>query len=170
MTNERSFRRTFRRPQRPDTGFTLMEIMVALALVAILLRLAIPNYYASVNKSRRAECRSALTVALQNEERYFTNNNAYNTLTAIGSPVYSGSTASGSACTLTAYQGSVSSINTSGTWTSGSSTVVIVATPQNWTDSQCNASAYGIDNTSNFSPLTSALATVATANIPANCF
>ena len=169
MTNERCPRQY--RGLRPHRGFTLMEVMIALTLVAILLRLAIPSYYQSVNKSRRAECRSALTVAIQNEERYFTNNNAYNSLTAIGSPAFSGSSAAGSACTLTAYQGSVTSINSSTVWTtSGSSTVVVVATPHNWTDTQCNASAYGIDNTSNFSPLTSSLGAVAAASIPANCF
>lgn len=151
-------------------GFSLMELMVVIAVVALLTRLAVPLYTASAHKSRRAECRAALVVAVQNEERYFTNNNAYNTLSAIGSPTWSGTgtTPAAAACTLTAYAGTVGTIGTALSGTS--STLTVVAQPNGWTDSECNAGAYGLDSAGNFAPLSSSLAAVSSSSIPPNCF
>jgi len=125
-------------------------------------------YRSSVHKSKRAECRSALVLAMQNEERYFTNNNAYNTLTAIGTNAWSGSstTGSGAACTLNVYAGTVGAVGTALAGSSG--TAVVVAVPSGWTDSECNAGAYGLDSAGSFAPLTSGLGTV--SSIPVNCF
>lgn len=58
-------------------GFTLIEIMITVAIVAILAALAIPAYQESVRKSRRSEARAALTEGAQNFERFFTQNNGY---------------------------------------------------------------------------------------------
>ena len=153
-----------------QTGFTLMELMVAVSVVAILTVIVMPLYRSSVHKSKRAECRSALVLAMQNEERYFTNNNAYNTLAAIGVPAWSGTstTGAGAACTLDTYAGTVGSGGSQLTAAGG--TVVVVATPSGWSDTECNAGAYGLDSAGNFSPLTGSLAAVATSSIPANCF
>jgi type IV pilus assembly protein PilE len=68
-----------------STGFTLIELMIAVAIVGILAALAYPQYVEYVAKGRRAECRSALLVASQKMEKFYSNNNAYpTTLAAAG--------------------------------------------------------------------------------------
>lgn len=79
-------------------GFTLIELMITVAVVAILASIALPSYLEQVRKSKRAEGKSALLRAAQNMERYYTNNNTYNaTLTAAGISAYSGDSSTDSA-------------------------------------------------------------------------
>jgi type IV pilus assembly protein PilE len=62
------------------TGFTLIELMIAVAIAAILLSLAIPAYNRYIRQSRRNDARSALVDLAGREERYFnTNGNTYTT-------------------------------------------------------------------------------------------
>ncbi len=66
-------------------GFTLIELMIAVAILSILAALAYPQYVEYVAKGRRAECRSALLVATQKMEKFYSNNNQYPaTLAAAG--------------------------------------------------------------------------------------
>lgn len=58
-------------------GFTLVELMIVLAIVAILAAVAYPSYRDSVLKGKRAEARAALAELLQQQERYMTQNNTY---------------------------------------------------------------------------------------------
>ena len=58
-------------------GFTLLEAMIVLAVVAVLAAIAYPTYRDSVLKGRRAQARAALTELLQQQERYMTQHNAY---------------------------------------------------------------------------------------------
>ncbi|MGH9960787.1 MAG: type IV pilin protein [Pyrinomonadaceae bacterium] len=84
-------------------GFTLIELMITVAVVAILASIALPSYLEQVRKSKRAEGKSALLRAAQNMERYYTNNNTYNapSLAAAGIPAYSGDSAAESSYTIT---------------------------------------------------------------------
>lgn len=78
-------RHPLRSPQRRNAGFTLIELMVAVAIVGILVRLAYPAYTQSVLKSHRAEAKSALLDLAAREERYFSTTNTYtSTGTALG--------------------------------------------------------------------------------------
>ena len=60
-----------------STGFSLIELMIAVAIVGILGAIAYPAYTSSVLKGRRAEGRGALAELMQQQERYFTQNNVY---------------------------------------------------------------------------------------------
>lgn len=58
-------------------GFTLIELMVAVAIVGILVGIAVPSYQDSVRKSRRGQVKADLAEAAQAMERYYTTNNTY---------------------------------------------------------------------------------------------
>jgi type IV pilus assembly protein PilE len=60
-----------------SSGFSLIELMITVAVVAILASIALPAYQEQVAKSKRAEGKSALLRAAQSMERYYTSNNTY---------------------------------------------------------------------------------------------
>lgn len=59
------------------SGFTLIEVMVVVAIVGILAAVAYPAYTDQVRKGRRAEARAALVNLLQQQERFLTQHNTY---------------------------------------------------------------------------------------------
>jgi len=66
-------------------GFTLIELMIAVAVVAILVSIALPSYQTYIRKSRRPDAKTALLDLAAREERYYTLNNAYtNQLSNLG--------------------------------------------------------------------------------------
>lgn len=65
--------------RRAQGGFTLIELMIAVAIIGILLRLAVPAYLNSVKKTRRTDAKTALLDIAQREERYLSTSNIYTT-------------------------------------------------------------------------------------------
>jgi type IV pilus assembly protein PilE len=55
-----------------NSGFSLIELMVTVLVIAILVSIAVPTYQNSVRKARRTDARSALVDLQAREERYFT--------------------------------------------------------------------------------------------------
>jgi type IV pilus assembly protein PilE len=60
-------------------GFTLIEVMIAMVVVAILVAIALPNFNSSQRKSRRSDAMGALTSWQQAEERLRSNSPRYAT-------------------------------------------------------------------------------------------
>lgn len=63
--------------KQTQLGFTLIELMVTVAIVGILASIAYPSYQDSVMKSRRADAEGALLGLANAMERHFTENNSY---------------------------------------------------------------------------------------------
>ena len=67
-------------------GFSLIEVLVVVAVIGILAAIAYPSYQGSVAKSRRADAQSALAGLAQAMERHFTENNTYESAIAGTAP------------------------------------------------------------------------------------
>jgi type IV pilus assembly protein PilE len=65
-------------------GFTLLELMIVVAIVTILATIAYPSYMQQVRQSRRTEARTAIMDMTSREERYFSTNGASYTAAAAG--------------------------------------------------------------------------------------
>jgi len=102
------------------SGFTLVELMITIAILAILAAIVIPNYQAQINKSRRADAKATLMGESQRLERCFTDKDTYlgceatDYVTAV--PSYKGyyrvSTQSGQTITATTYTLAATALST----------------------------------------------------------
>ncbi len=67
------------------SGFTLIELMIVIAIIAILASIAYPSYQDSVRKSRRADGKIALTRAAALQEKIYMDQNSYTSdITKVG--------------------------------------------------------------------------------------
>lgn len=64
-------------PQRSQAGFTLIEMMIVVVVLALLAAVALPSFLDSLRKSRRAEAFTALSAVQQAQERWRSNNPSY---------------------------------------------------------------------------------------------
>ena len=64
----------------------MIELMIVVAVVAILGAVAYPSYVEHVNKSGRAEAHANLLKAADAQERYYLSNNEYGSMGQIGVP------------------------------------------------------------------------------------
>lgn len=62
---------------RKQDGFTLIELMVVVAIVGILAMIAYPSYEEQMLKTRRSDAEVALTQITNEEEQFFSNHNYY---------------------------------------------------------------------------------------------
>lgn len=60
-----------------EAGFTLIEMLIVLAIMMVLAAIVYPSYTGYVVKARRIEGQVALMEAVQQEERYYTRSNTY---------------------------------------------------------------------------------------------
>ena len=58
-------------------GFTLIEVMMVVAIIGIIAAVAYPSYQESIAKSRRADAQASLLELAQFMERHYTSNGRY---------------------------------------------------------------------------------------------
>lgn len=63
--------------KRTSSGFSLIELMIVVAIIGILAGVAYPSYTNSILKGKRAEARTALMELMQQQERFMTQTNSY---------------------------------------------------------------------------------------------
>ncbi|WP_422084417.1 type IV pilin protein [Variovorax sp.] len=63
--------------QSRGEGFTLIEMMITVAVIAILSAIAYPNYKEHVAKGKRAQAKASLSQAQQWLERHYSENYSY---------------------------------------------------------------------------------------------
>jgi type IV pilus assembly protein PilA len=66
---------------RSETGFTLVELLVVLAILGILLAIAVPSYLGFTHRATDATAKANLRAALPSVEAYYTDNKTYAGLT-----------------------------------------------------------------------------------------
>lgn len=71
-------RLVFERHPRRERGFTLIELMVVVAIVGILAVLSYPSYREHLARTKRGDAKAALLETAQWLERQYTVSNAYN--------------------------------------------------------------------------------------------
>lgn len=75
--NDHLFDEVVMRVVNTETGFSLIELMIVVAIVAILAAIAYPSYQKQVRDTHRADAKAGLTELAQFMERYYTANGRY---------------------------------------------------------------------------------------------
>ncbi|MBF0454000.1 MAG: prepilin-type N-terminal cleavage/methylation domain-containing protein [Magnetococcales bacterium] len=61
----------------PQSGFSLIELLIVLSIIGILTTIALPVYQDQVSRSRRVDGKTALMMIMSLQERYLIRNNQY---------------------------------------------------------------------------------------------
>jgi type IV pilus assembly protein PilE len=141
------------RQGRRTGGFTLIELMIALAVIGLLAAVAYPSFQSQVRKSRRSDAVQALMQLQQAQERWRSNKATYAASTALTASWPTG-------------------LGQSGTSSGGYYTIAITGTP---TATAYTATATAISGKSQASDtgctvLTVSLTNGTTSNTPATCW
>lgn len=67
----------FPRHRRSAAGFTLIEVMIVVAIVGILAAIALPAYTSYIARAKRADARTQLIQAAQFMQRFYAANDTY---------------------------------------------------------------------------------------------
>lgn len=65
------------RINKNQQGFTLIELLVVMTIIALLLTIAIPRYFHSVDKSKETVLRDNLTIMRDAIDKYYGDNDKY---------------------------------------------------------------------------------------------
>ena len=78
---------------RSNSGFTLIEVMITVAIIAILAAIAVPSYNEYVQRARITEATSALSDMRNKMEQYFQDNRTWTPGAGITPPCNAGTVA-----------------------------------------------------------------------------
>jgi len=67
---------------RKNQGFTLIELMIVVAIIGILTAIAAPSYTSYLREAGRRDAMVGLTTIADRQERYYLQNNTYTTALA----------------------------------------------------------------------------------------
>ncbi len=65
------------KPSRTNKGFTLIELLVVLTIIGMLLTIAVPRYFHSVDKSKETVLRDDLAIMRDSIDKYYGDNAKY---------------------------------------------------------------------------------------------
>ncbi|MEJ1162951.1 type IV pilin protein [Variovorax sp. CCNWLW186] len=86
MKKQASFLCHASQSRRGSSGFTLIEVMITVAIIGILAAIAIPSYRDYVLRGQLVEAHNALSALRANMERHFQDNRTYQTVNGFTSP------------------------------------------------------------------------------------
>lgn len=121
-------------------GFTLIELMIAVAVIAVLASIAYPSYTRYIYRTRRADGQDLLMRIAAAQERYYTNKNQYAPdLSTLGL----------NATSVSGYYTAVVTKPAGGDFTTG---FVVTATPQAPQDGDTACGSLSVDSALNKTP------------------
>ena len=117
-------------PRKLQTGFTLVELIIVVAIISILASIAIPAYNGYVETSKRSDAQASLMALAIPQVKYRATNPTYTTVIGDLNGVSSASESGYYTLAVTAASGA---------------TFTATATPDGWTDSNGNCSPMSIN-------------------------